>query len=772
MLPVVRTLSGTRAESVAPEDASQGRVWRAIVDQCELLGSESIYITVTDTPREVLSQHPWSIGGGTSEVKELIETASSRKLQSCVAVSRYVANVNGRLVTRETKEIGVFGMTNADDVMIANSSAFARAGVESHFVRPLVVGDVIRDWSVRPVASVVFPYRESGLVPIGEAPGLMRWLWCSRAVLESRATFSGGTYRSDGRPWWEWHQVALRRLAIRPLVTFSFVATHNHFAFAHVGDVYKQTAPIIALSSPDQSHARGLLGVLNSSVACLWLKQVCHNRGGGGIGGGLATEEWEQFFEFTASALSDFPLPRALPVDIASRILALAHERDELAPRALIARSLCSREQLAGAKASAASVIVKLIAEQEELDWSCYHLYGLTHDELTLRDAAGAGREPPPVRLGERAFEIALARRMAAGEEETTWFARHGSTPITEVPTHWPEEYRALVERRIARIEADRNIALIERPEFKRRWNVEAWDTLEREALAVWLLDRLESPAYWPSVALQTTRDLAARAALDPDFAQVAALWAGNEGVALEPVIRELTLGEAVAFLPAVRYTDSGREKRRVWEQVWELQRQEDAVDARVAAEFSKRDGESADSFAKRLAAEQKARRAVEVGAIPRPPKYQLKDFQRPEFWRMRAALDVPNERFISYPFCGRDGDDAPLLGWAGWSHLQQAQALAAWYADRTGQDGWRGERAAPMLAGIAELLPWLMQWHNEIDPEFGDRPGDAYALWLDEELHANALTRAALDAWEPPKAPRRGERRAAGARTAPAAAE
>ncbi len=42
-----------------------------------------------------------------------------------------------------------------------------------------------------------------------------------------------------------------------------------------------------------------------------------------------------------------------------------------------------------------------------------------------------------------------MARQMAAGELETTWFERHRSTPITELPAHWPEHYRRAVERRI-----------------------------------------------------------------------------------------------------------------------------------------------------------------------------------------------------------------------------------------------------------------------------------------------------------------------------------
>jgi hypothetical protein len=79
---------------------------------------------------------------------------------------------------------------------------------------------------------------------------------------------------------------------------------------------------------------------------------------------------------------------------------------------------------------------------------------------------------------------------MAAGELETTWFKRHGSTPITEIPAEWPEDYHRLVERRIELIETDRNIGLIEQPEYKRRWNIEPWESQLERALRNWLLDR------------------------------------------------------------------------------------------------------------------------------------------------------------------------------------------------------------------------------------------------------------------------------------------
>ena len=53
------------------------------------------------------------------------------------------------------------------------------------------------------------------------------------------------------------------------------------------GKVFKQSAPVIKLpeGASEDDHLR-LLGVLNSSMACFWLKQNSHNKGDGGIGGG------------------------------------------------------------------------------------------------------------------------------------------------------------------------------------------------------------------------------------------------------------------------------------------------------------------------------------------------------------------------------------------------------------------------------------------------------------------------------------------------------
>ena len=68
-------------------------------------------------------------------------------------------------------------------------------------------------------------------------------------------------------------------------IAFAEVATHNHFVLDRGGKVFKQTAPVIKLpeGASEDDHL-ALLGVLNSSTACFWLKQVCHDKGGSGVG--------------------------------------------------------------------------------------------------------------------------------------------------------------------------------------------------------------------------------------------------------------------------------------------------------------------------------------------------------------------------------------------------------------------------------------------------------------------------------------------------------
>src|SRR5690606_17646446 len=111
---------------------------------------------------------------------------------------------------------------------------------------------------------------------------------------------------------------------------------HNHFVLDHGGKVFNRSAPVIKLPADAGEEAHlGLLGLLNSSTACFWMKQVLHNKGGGGIGGGLASEEWEKFYEFTGTGLQQLPLPSARETRIRIALDRLAQERAQTLPRIL-----------------------------------------------------------------------------------------------------------------------------------------------------------------------------------------------------------------------------------------------------------------------------------------------------------------------------------------------------------------------------------------------------------------------------------------------------
>lgn len=724
----VRTVMGIRGEPAVPDEAAKGKVWSAIVEQVDRAGSESEWVSVADTPRESFAKHPWSIGGGgAADLKESLE--------------KIVANVIDDL----SVSIGPGAILGEDEAFgVPLESVKVTRMPEPQ--RDLVEGDLVRDWSLESRTAVAFPYNKE--IELIDSSEISRWLWPNRTVLWNRSTFGKETYRDVGRPFFEYHQIPKNRNRTPLSIAFAFVATHNHFVLDRGGKVFKQSAPVIKLpAEATEADHLALLGLLNSSTACFWMKQVFHNKGStvDTRGARQTTDAFENFYEFTATGLQKFPIPHEKPLDLAAELDHLARERQAHLPAQLVNTLPLSRAELDAHCAEAESLLRRLIALQEELDWRCYRLYGVTNQDLCHPN-------PPEITLGQRAFEIAMARQMARGELETAWFERHRSMPITEIPDHWPDDYKQLVERRIALIDSDRYIGLIERPEYKRRWNQEPWEEQEQRALRGWLLDRLEQAFYWPELRLQSVRSLAERAQTDTDFMAVAELYVGHPGFNVPALIAELVEDESVPFLPVLRYKPSGLRKREVWERTWELQREEDRA--------SKRQDATAGDEKPDLPAPLRDKNPSPSRPIPPPPKYRSADFLTTSYWRLRGPLDVPKERFVSYPHCARENDPSLVVGWAGWDPLQQAQALAGYYTERVEREGWPAERLKPLLAGVAELLPWLKQWHNDIDPTFNERMGDFFETFLWSQLQKHGLTGQDLSAWVPPGPVRRGRRK------------
>ena len=188
-------------------------------------------------------------------------------------------------------------------------------------------------------------------------------------------------------------------------------------------------------------------------------------------------------------------------------------------------------------------------------------------------------------------------------------------------------------------------------------------------------------------------------------------------------------------YLAALRYKDSGLRKRAEWEHVW---------DAAAAGGRRARRGHE------RTTRDQ----------IPVPPKYTSADFVKTAYWSHRGKLDVPKERFISYPGAGRDTDPTPAarLGRLG---PRPAGPRPGPHHHRPLCRVVRPPVLTPLVAGVAELLPWIKQWHSSPDPELGIDLAEYLDAQVDAWTDLIGLPRQDLPDWRPPKATR-GRRAAA----------
>ena len=212
------------------------------------------------------------------------------------------------------------------------------------------------------------------------------------------------------------------------------MATHNHFVLDRGGKVFKQSAPVIKLpADATEDDYLDLLGVLNSSTACFWLRQVCHGKGNGGVNEGMRGEDWEEFFEFTGTKLQEFPLPSSLPRERARVLDGLAVSLGVVSPSGVVGGS-GSLGGLAAAHREWDAVRARMVFAQEELDWGVYWAYGLLDADLTY---AGSGVDA--IVLGSRAFEIALARSVESGSE-STHAGEQVSIPVP--PKYKPVDFR------------------------------------------------------------------------------------------------------------------------------------------------------------------------------------------------------------------------------------------------------------------------------------------------------------------------------------------
>ena len=699
----VRAVLRGRGEPGRPAEPRNGIVWTSIVTHIDHAGWEDEWINVTDLELAALATHPWSLGGGGAvRLKESLEATATKQLAHCVT------------------EIGFGAVTREDSAYMIGEGALRRHNIERRHRLPIVEGDVTRNWMINAPTVSVWPYDPSSLEAQIDQ-GIEFLLWPYRVALSDRVAY-GSTQLERGLAWFEYSMFFVKRFRIPLSIGYAFKASHNHFVLDRGGKVFKQTAPVIKLSKEaSEDEHLALLGALNSSTVCFWLRQMAQHQGGG-----AAELPWSWTYEFSGGIVERIPLPAVLPVGRGRMLDVLAQELVRSAPSSVCINGTPTAARLQAARARSDEIRAQMVAVQEELDWEVYRLYGLIDEDLTY-----CGDDLPGLRPGDRAFSLQMAGTLDIDDENSAWFTHkdHRHVPITEMPGHWVPAYCDLVKKRLGAISTNRSVALLERPEHKRRWESEPWEKRQERALRDWLLDRVEDRRFWFDAQgrplPRSVAQLADEVSRDGDLVSVLALWEGRPDVPVTQSLVRLLADEAVPFLAAYRYKEPGLRKREAWEQTWALQRREDA-------------GEH-------------------VGKIEVPPKYTSEDFRKNSYWKARGKLDVPKERFILYAGAGRETDPTPLLGWAGWDHAQQSLALSLVIGERE-KDGWGDDRLIPLVAGLAELQPWVDQWHSEVDLAYGV----SLAAFCREQLTARAAqvgkTLAELAEWGP-KPTTRGRR-------------
>jgi hypothetical protein len=721
----VRAVLGKRGEPETPEHPERGQVWLAIANHINDVGFDNSFVNVEDVAREDLAAFPWSLsGGGAGQLKEQIDRSAATTL--------------GQIVDA----IGRSTHTGEDNAFFVPAPAARRLGIPERGVVPLVTGEQVRDWVIESGDACLFPYDLETAEPRVLEERESRYYWSLRTSLRSRSDYGEKIeHRTVGGRRLRWCDHSMffpERYRARFAIGFAFVATHNHFVLDRGGKVFKQSAPIIKLpaGATEEDHL-ALLGYLNSSTACFWMKQVFHPKYGAQKQDHPDPARF--FYEFTGTGLGQLPIPLGIETltPLAKALCRIASERAALLDRDKTVKGISECQTSADVKGllarrwrEADELREKMVFLQEEIDWRVYALFGLVDARVALPDETAS---VSPLARGMRAFEQIDGRSSLVRKE-----GRLLSTDEAEARpiSRFSAEFDAVWNTRKQAIHRVPTIRFIERPVFKRLWRDTEANVTEfvfREATDhnhcnEYLLDVVERRAR-AATAPVTVREAAHVVRGDAAAAAVAEVLAEAGAQTVDATVEDLVRREAVPHLSAERFSAAGVEKHAMWQRTWDLQRREDA------------------------------------GEIPVPPKYDQKDYREAASWVLLGKLDVPKERFISYPGAERDDDKSPLIGWAGWDHLQRAQALAALYQERKNQDGWEKARLRPLLSGLLELVPWLKQWHNAPDEDPAkDRAGDAYASFVEAEAMALGYTLDDLKSWRPEE--RRGRRSSAVSRT------
>lgn len=670
------------------DDPSRGVVWQSILQNRNTPGHSDEWIDVRSISVAELHAYPWRLAGGagTAYVERLEETCSTA-----------LSDVT------DSAGLGAVAMSNADKLFIQPEHVFERHDLLG-WSKVQLTGETVRDYMCHGDERIFWPYDEN-LEPRSLDNAASKWLASHRLALEGRATFGGGTYKSDGRLWYGWHQLTSSRIRVSRRVLIPEISTEPN---ALLDDATTSASQSLICFVPGEQLGEEALGAtvafLNSSSMAAWIRKRCAPVST--ARGDVSKEKGKaERFRLPANMAKRVPLPDAVvpreASPVTSRISALGRRLRELGlQREQLWRQLerqfardTNPERLMNETVSRDELLRRhSVVVQEELDWSIY--------QLIVR---------PDVPL----LSLATVSECHATPDSRPYLAAVATTYVPEVGG---EESAAAAVRRAWRhrrelIDTDPLLADVERWMFKRTWQGQrgvfgrnkksARDrALDRcEAAILRLLEwREDGLCRWEEPS--TPRNLL-KEVMSGVGGEAFSLLATLRGLSQEVLIRALLEAHSVGFAAGLRYSEDGMAK-------WQRSREGHATE-----------------------------------------EFERADFRDEQTARLRGEFDCPRERFIAYSGCHSDEDKEPVYGWAGWNHLQQALALAKLYMKRK-DEGWAKDRLALMLAGLLELVPWVKQWHNDDDPDYGGRRGDYFESFLDNECHALGLTREDLRAWRP----------------------
>ncbi len=636
-------VAGNRGEPREPSDPAQGLVWSSIAAHWEQTSFEDTWIAVQRLPQATLVKHPWSLGSDAV-------TALKAKIDAFPRVVSLCAEAGPA-------------------VIIIEDEAFLRRYARALPLRPSVFGEDVRDWTIvsKSESFVISPTLLGEPLSRQERMLIEVEMWPLRRSLRERLMF-GKHPEEHGVHWGAFMYVMKSRVGSgRPRIVIGEVATNAQFVYDASDAILTRTAPVLTIKDATEARYRDVAAVLNSSSLEFWFKQVCFDKGNGGINGGIAAADWERRYVRNGTNVLQAPLPyhEQMPAaeDESERAAILASLAAAVgglyvnAPARVFAAPDRSNLQtrIAEAQQRTEALRERLVALQEELDWSLYGAFGLhaSPPRTTIDDTLAIAR-------GHRPFEVALARRVAAGEEESAWFARHALTPVTDIPTRYGGALRDVLEQRLALIENDPTIALLEQPVYKRRWTFAPWATILHDDARTWLLNRLDVITR-EAPRMYTANDLVSHLREYPHAAAIADYAKGERDLDLADTIARLLADESVPDNPARLLKPSGLAKlvgtqtadlgptgaapqARAfepgepvdWKRVWRLQEREDAGDAVV---------------------------------ISVPPEWKTVDYAHPNGWRIRSKFNLANERFIVY-----DELTPKRYAWGGWTVAERAR--------------------------------------------------------------------------------------------------